>query len=63
MKVAALRRVITGACFAVAAALAPAGAHAAWEPTKPVEFIVPAGTVAARTRWRASFRAWSPSTT
>jgi len=44
MKVAALRRVITGACFAVAAALAPAGAHAAWEPTKPVEFIVPAGT-------------------
>jgi putative tricarboxylic transport membrane protein len=30
------------ACAAVAA-LAPA-AHAAWEPTKPIEFVVPAGT-------------------
>lgn len=27
-----------------AAALAAAPAHAAWEPTKPVEFVVPAGT-------------------
>jgi tripartite-type tricarboxylate transporter receptor subunit TctC len=29
---------------AAAASLLPQRAHAAWEPTKPVEFIVPAGT-------------------
>ncbi|HSV47485.1 MAG TPA: tripartite tricarboxylate transporter substrate binding protein, partial [Ramlibacter sp.] len=36
----------TAATGAVAAAvMALAGpAHAAWEPTKPVEFVVPAGT-------------------
>src|SRR5688572_24946591 len=32
------------AMFAAAALLAAPGAHAAWEPTKPVEFVVPAGT-------------------
>lgn len=30
--------------FAVAACVAPAPVFAAWEPTKPVEFVVPAGT-------------------
>ena len=34
-----------GACaLAVAASFAPVSAVAAWEPTKPVEFVVPAGT-------------------
>jgi putative tricarboxylic transport membrane protein len=32
------------AATAVAATFAMAPAHAAWEPTKPVEFVVPAGT-------------------
>jgi putative tricarboxylic transport membrane protein len=32
------------AVAAAAAALAVGSAHAAWEPTKPVEFVVPAGT-------------------
>jgi len=44
MKAATLRRAFTGAGFAIAAALVPAAAHAAWEPTKPVELVVPAGT-------------------
>src|SRR5215831_4769928 len=44
MKGTTLRRALTGAGFAVAAALAPAAAQAAWEPTKPVELVVPAGT-------------------
>jgi len=43
MKSAHLRHVITGVSIAVAAALAPTGA-AAWEPSKPVQFVVPAGT-------------------
>ena len=30
---------------------------AAWEPTKPVEFVVPAARAVARTRWRGSSRA------
>ena len=30
--------------LAVAAAFIAPLAHAAWEPTKPVEFVVPAGT-------------------
>ena len=34
----------TAAAGAIAAAALAAPAHAAWEPTKPVEFIVPAGT-------------------
>jgi putative tricarboxylic transport membrane protein len=38
-----LRHVLTGVSVAVAFALAPTGAMA-WEPTKPVQFIVPAGT-------------------
>ena len=38
-----LRAVAAFACAAAALALAPT-AHAAWEPTKPVEFVVPAGT-------------------
>ena len=44
MKSAQWRQVLTGAGLAIAAALAPMGAYAAWEPTKPVEFVVPAGT-------------------
>src|SRR5690349_17172762 len=35
---------IAGCALAVAAAFASAPAAAAWEPTKPVEFVVPAGT-------------------
>jgi tripartite-type tricarboxylate transporter receptor subunit TctC len=37
----------------IATGLAAGPAHAAWEPSKPVEFIVPAGTGAVPTRWRA----------
>jgi len=44
MKSAQWRQVLTGAGLAIAATLAPMGAHAAWEPTKPVELVVPAGT-------------------
>jgi putative tricarboxylic transport membrane protein len=32
------------ALLGIAPALAPVSALAAWEPTRPVEFIVPAGT-------------------
>jgi len=39
----------------VGAGAAPA--YAAWEPTKPVEFIVPAGAGAHRIKWRARSRA------
>ena len=35
--------VVAGALASALLAIAPA-AHAAWEPTKPVEFVVPAGT-------------------
>jgi tripartite-type tricarboxylate transporter receptor subunit TctC len=38
-----LRQVLTGVSVAVAFALAPTGAMA-WEPSKPVQFVVPAGT-------------------
>jgi putative tricarboxylic transport membrane protein len=44
MKSAQWRQVLTGAGLAIVATLAPMGAHAAWEPTKPVELVVPAGT-------------------
>jgi len=44
MKSAQWRQVLTGAGLAIAATLAPMGAQAAWEPTKPVELVVPAGT-------------------
>jgi putative tricarboxylic transport membrane protein len=37
-------KLLRGASFAAAALTLAAGAHAAWEPTKPVEFVVPAGT-------------------
>ena len=37
------RQTLAGAGIALAAALAPLAAHA-WEPTKSVEFIIPAGT-------------------
>lgn len=38
-------RLVTGVAIGFSAmALASAPAHAAWEPTKPIEFIVPAGT-------------------
>jgi tripartite-type tricarboxylate transporter receptor subunit TctC len=39
---AALRRTLITGCTALSALSAPA--WAAWEPTKPVEFVVPAGT-------------------
>jgi tripartite-type tricarboxylate transporter receptor subunit TctC len=40
-----IHRTITRLALAGAAALALApAAHAAWEPTKPIEFVVPAGT-------------------
>jgi putative tricarboxylic transport membrane protein len=35
---------VTATALAAAAVLAAPAAHAAWEPTKPVEFVVPAGT-------------------
>ena len=37
------KKVLAGAALAAAAALAPSAASA-WEPTKPVTFIIPAGT-------------------
>ena len=39
-----LWRYAVSSVLAVAAAWAPAPADAAWEPTRPVEFVVPAGT-------------------
>lgn len=39
-----VRRALVAACVVAGASLVPAVAFAAWEPTKPVEFIVPAGT-------------------
>jgi putative tricarboxylic transport membrane protein len=44
MSVAARRAVGVVAALCIAPALVPASALAAWEPTRPVEFIVPAGT-------------------
>ena len=35
---------VAGACAVAALALAAAPAAFAWEPSKPVEFVVPAGT-------------------
>jgi putative tricarboxylic transport membrane protein len=35
---------VTATALAAAALVAAPAAHAAWEPTKPVEFVVPAGT-------------------
>ena len=38
-------RRFTGLVFAsVLVAGAPGAAQAAWEPTKPIEFVIPAGT-------------------
>jgi tripartite-type tricarboxylate transporter receptor subunit TctC len=37
-------RSVTVACAAVLSLAGTGTAHAAWEPTKPVEFVVPAGT-------------------
>lgn len=39
-----LSKAAAGTIAAAALAVAAAPAHAAWEPTKPVEFVVPAGT-------------------
>ena len=46
MKRANLRTIVSAmtAALATATLLAAPAAHAAWEPTKPVEFVVPAGT-------------------
>jgi putative tricarboxylic transport membrane protein len=38
------RRAVAAAVVAAGAFATPFAVHAAWEPTKPVEFIVPAGT-------------------
>lgn len=38
------RRALVAAGISMGMSLVPAAAYAAWEPTKPVEFIVPAGT-------------------
>src|SRR5512139_827864 len=38
------RRAMVAAAVAASAAIVSFAAHAAWEPTKPVEFVVPAGT-------------------
>ena len=44
------------ACLGGVLALSSAPAHA-WEPTRPVEFIIPAGTGGGADIWRASSRA------
>ena len=44
MKAIRHRGICAVAVLGIAQALAPASALAAWEPTRPVEFIVPAGT-------------------
>jgi putative tricarboxylic transport membrane protein len=43
-RVSRLKRVARCAMAAVAAVGLASAAHAAWEPTKPVEFVIPAGT-------------------
>ena len=54
----------TGALGAALLLCGPAftTAHGAWEPTRPVEFIVPAGTGGGADIWPAPSRASSPST-
>ena len=44
MKAIRHRGICAVAVLGIAQALAPASALAAWEPTRPVEFIIPAGT-------------------
>jgi putative tricarboxylic transport membrane protein len=44
MKILSLRRHFALAALGVTAAVLPVAAQAAWEPTRPVEIIVPAGT-------------------
>src|SRR5688572_25774422 len=44
MRKSSYHRLGAVAALCIAPALAPAPASAAWEPTRPVEFIVPAGT-------------------
>src|SRR5512137_2222059 len=44
MEILRTRRVLVAAGILATAALAPVTSFAAWEPTKPVEFVVPAGT-------------------
>ena len=51
------------ALAAMALALAAPLPAAAWEPTKPVEFIVPAGTGGGADQMARFSRAWSPRTT
>ena len=50
---------VAGAVVASAFAGGPA---AAWEPTKPVTFVIPAGTGGGADQMRALSRASSPST-
>ena len=47
---------------ALAMGVAVSASSAAWEPTRPIELIVPAGTGGVPTSWRAPSRASSPST-
>ena len=44
MEMRRTRRLLVAAGIIATAALAPLTSFAAWEPTKPVEFVVPAGT-------------------
>ena len=44
MAIRRFRRALVAVAVLAVAAVAPATSMAAWEPTKPVEFIVPAGT-------------------
>ena len=55
-----LRHVVAAAALCLGGHMQ--AAQAAWEPTKPVEFVVPAVPVAAPIRWPASSRAWWPRT-
>jgi len=49
-------------CGAARASFGVSHAQQPWQPTKTVEFIVPAGQVGAPTRWRGAVQGTSPST-
>ena len=53
---------LASACAAALATFAFAAPAFAWEPSKPVEFVVPAGTGGGADRWRAWCKASSSST-
>ena len=51
------------ATMTLLATVVPAAALADWEPTKPVEFIIPAGTGGGADQMARFIQAWSRSTT